>query len=75
MSKQLCTQCGQPAQHEAHINEFSIRPKWLPYCCACFNHNWRPQRPVEGQECRKELVEMPPPQSRFEWRWKEGEDG
>ncbi len=34
MPDQLChNRCGRTAQHEAQICG-----AWLPYCCACFNH-------------------------------------
>ena len=68
-----CHNCGQPAQHEAEsVGSFR---RWLPYCCACFNHDWPEQRLIDGQQCGKVLVIRQGLLTR-EWQWrKEEHDG
>ena len=60
-----CHNCGQPAQHEA-----SAFPRgWLPYCCACFNHEWSQQRLIAGQQCGKvPVIAQHEHSHRWEWR-------
>lgn len=71
-----CHNCGQPAQHEAQlVGSYSriwrsTEPRWLPYCCICFDHDWPQQRLIDGQECGKVLVTRQG-QPTHEWQWRD----
>jgi hypothetical protein len=71
VAAETCTNCGQNAVHQAYVGT-AARPRWIGYCCECFDHGWRNQRLIPGQECGFELVEVPAPvlPPRREWRRK-----
>lgn len=70
-----CYNCGQPAQHEAEFVGSlkriwrSTEPRWLPYCCTCFDHDWSQQRLIDGQQCGKVPVTRQGLPA-HEWQWR-----